>query len=93
MTRGQHLRDHAAERGAEDMGALVAERGDQRGRIVGQFFEAIGRRWIPRAAGIALVIGDDGEIIRQQRAEGIEHGMIGFRAVQAAAAAVPCRCA
>ena len=43
MTRGEHLRDHAAERRAEDMGARVAERRDQCGRIVGQLGKPIGR--------------------------------------------------
>ena len=64
------------------MGAPKAERHNQRGRIVGEFAQAIRHRRIDRAAGIALVVGDHGEMRREQPAKRIEHGMIGFCAVQ-----------
>jgi hypothetical protein len=82
VTRGSDPRDRAAERGAEHKRARKPERCDQRGGIDGELAQAIGNEGIARAAGIALVIGDHGEVRREMRAKRIEHGMIGFRAVQ-----------
>jgi hypothetical protein len=79
---GSHLRDGAAERGAEHMRACKSERRDQHGGIICELGQAIGREGIARAAGIALVIGDHGEMRREQPAKRVEHGMIGFGAVQ-----------
>ena len=64
------------------MGTRKAKRGNQGSEIVGKFDQAIWHKRIARTAGIALVVGDHRKMRRERGTKRIEHGMIGFRAMQ-----------
>ena len=81
MPRRQHLRDQAAERGAEHMGAVMAEAAIKAAASSARSASEYGTAGLRVAPGVALIVGDHGEMVVQRAPKAVEHRMIGLAAV------------